>query len=162
MIFRCGERFAAIVYAEPLNSYLFFADIAGMLPYMDGEMQYEMMYDDSAADFSFSNFRNFGWNAGLFGNMLFIDYRLEYRYFDGVFKPSFFNTSYERMRGKYIEDISAVINDTKNIVYAMFGLTIVMILTIFWSLPNQLARSAVGLMGNHGKKKKTSPKPRIE
>ena len=88
-------------------SLIFFADIAGMLPYMDGEMQYEMMYDDSAAKFSLDNFRNFGWNTGLFGNILFVDYRLEYRYFDGVFKPSFFNTSYERMRGKYIEDISA-------------------------------------------------------
>lgn len=83
-------------------SFIFFADIAGMLPYMDGEFKTEMMYDNAN-----SSFRNYGWNAGLFGNILFVDYRLEYRYFDGVFKPSFFNTSYERMRGKYIEDISA-------------------------------------------------------
>ncbi|MCK5675101.1 MAG: hypothetical protein KAH95_17105, partial [Spirochaetales bacterium] len=95
-------------------SFIFFADIAGMLPYMNGEMQYTMMYDDSAVDFSFSNFRNYGWNAGLFGNILFIDYRLEYRYFDGVFKPSFFNTSYERMRGKYIEDISEYLDSPTN------------------------------------------------
>lgn len=88
-------------------SFIFFADIAGMLPYMDGKMQYSMMYDDSDSDFAFSNFRNFGWNTGVFGNILFIDYKLEYRYFDGVFKPAFFNTSYERMRGKYIDDISA-------------------------------------------------------
>jgi len=95
-------------------SFIFFSDIAGMLPYMNGEMQYTMMYDDSATDFSFSNFRNYGWNAGLFGNVLFIDYRLEYRYFDGVFKPSFFNTSYERMRGKYIEDISEYLDTPTN------------------------------------------------
>lgn len=104
-------------------SFIFFADIAGMLPYMDGEMQYSMMYDDSSSAFSLNNFRNFGWNAGLFGNILFIDYKLEYRYFDGVFKPSFFNTSYERMRGKYIDDISAYLEAPTDIdpVMGIYG-----------------------------------------
>ncbi len=83
-------------------SFIFFADIAGMIPYMDGEFKTEMMYDDTN-----SSFRNFGWNAGLFGNILFVDYRLEYRYFDGVFRPSFFNSSYERLRGSYIEKINS-------------------------------------------------------
>lgn len=87
-------------------SFIFFADIAGMLPYMDGEFKFDMMYDTTAPDFSISNIRNYGWNAGLFGNILFVDYRLEYRYFDGVFRPSFFNSSYERLRGTYIEKIN--------------------------------------------------------
>ncbi len=95
-------------------SFIFFSDIAGMLPYINGEMEYKMMYDTSADGFSFNNFRNFGWNAGLFGNILFIDYRLEYRYFDGVFKPSFFDSSYERLRGTYIDDINEYLADTSN------------------------------------------------
>ena len=82
-------------------SFIFFADIAAMIPYMNGAFQEEMIFDSAT-----SSFRNYGWNAGLFGNILFIDYRLEYRYFDGVFRPSFFNSSYERLRGKYIEDIN--------------------------------------------------------
>ena len=98
-------------------SFIFFADIAGMVPYMNGDFQEKMMYDDSSSSFSLSNFRNFGGNTGLFGNILFMDYRLEYRYFDGVFKPSFFDTSYERMRGKYIEDINNYLNDINNPEY---------------------------------------------
>jgi len=90
-------------------SFIFFSDIAGMLPYMNGEMQYSMMYDDTS-----NSFKNFGWNAGLFGNILFIDYRLEYRYFDGVFKPSFFDSSYERLRGTYIDDINAYLAKPSN------------------------------------------------
>jgi hypothetical protein len=82
-------------------SFIFFADIAGMVPYMNGAFQEEMIFDSAT-----SSFRNYGWNAGLFGNILFVDYRLEYRYFDGVFRPSFFNASYERLRGTYIEKIN--------------------------------------------------------
>ncbi len=92
-----------------LLSFIFFTDIAGMVPYRDGEFEQDMIYNSDD-----DTFRNYGWNAGLFGNILFIDYRLEYRYFDGVFKPSFFNTSYERMRGKYIEDINNYLNDMDN------------------------------------------------
>lgn len=96
-------------------SFIFFTDIAGMLPYMDNKMQYDMMYDNSASGgFSMSNLRNYGWNAGLFGNILFIDYKLEYRYFDGVFRPSFFNAGYEGLRGTYIEDINRYLDDMNN------------------------------------------------
>ena len=98
-----------------LLSFIFFADIAGMVPYMNGEFQGKMMYDMEATELSFNNIRNFGWNAGLFGNILFVDYRLEYRYFDGVFKPSFFNSSYERLRGMYIEEVKTYLdNPTDN------------------------------------------------
>ncbi|MCK5153000.1 MAG: FecR domain-containing protein [Spirochaetales bacterium] len=83
-------------------SLIFFADIAGMVPYMDGAFKDEMIFDSDT-----NSFRNYGWNAGLFGNILFVDYRLEYRYFDGEFRPAFFNSSYERLRGTYIKKISA-------------------------------------------------------
>lgn len=82
-------------------SFIFFADIAGMVPYMDGAFKDEMIFDSAN-----NSFRNYGWNAGLFGNILFVDYRLEYRYFDGVFKPSFFNSSYERLRGNFVTEIT--------------------------------------------------------
>jgi hypothetical protein len=90
-------------------SFIFFADIAAMVPYRDSKFEQDMIYNSDD-----SSFRNFGWNAGLFGNILFIDYRLEYRYFDGVFKPSFFSSSYERLRGTYIEDVNNYLNDMDN------------------------------------------------
>jgi hypothetical protein len=99
-------------------SFIFFADIAGMVPYMSAagdsspSFRTDMLYDDvTDSGFSMSNFRNFGWNAGLFGNILFVDYRFEYRYFDGVFKPSFFGTSYERLRSVYIDDINTYLDN---------------------------------------------------
>ncbi len=95
-------------------SFIFFSDIAGMVPYMDGEFKWNMIYNTTAQDFSLNNFRNFGWNTGLFGNILFINYRLEYRYFDGVFKPSFFDSSYERLKGTYIDDINTYLASPTN------------------------------------------------
>ncbi len=99
------------IVESDLLSFIFFSDIAGMVPYMDGQFKYDMIYDTSQTQFAMSNFRNFGWNAGLFGNILFVDYRLEYRYFDGEFKPSFFNSSYDRLRGTYIDSINAYLSN---------------------------------------------------
>ena len=58
-----------------------------------------------------------------------MDYRLEYRYFDGVFKPSFFDSSYERLRGLYIEEVNNYIIAPTNLdpvmgVYGEAGFTL--------------------------------------
>jgi hypothetical protein len=50
-------------------------------------------------------FKNYGMAAGLFGNVWFIDWRLEYRYYTGVFKPAFYNTGYEASRGAYVKEV---------------------------------------------------------
>jgi hypothetical protein len=39
---------------------------------------------------------NYGAMAGVLGNILFIDYRLEYRYSDGTFQPGFYGPLYDR------------------------------------------------------------------
>jgi len=50
-------------------------------------------------------FKNYGVAAGLFGNVWFIDWRLEYRYYTGVFKPAFYNTGYEGSRSRYVAEV---------------------------------------------------------
>jgi hypothetical protein len=50
-------------------------------------------------------FKNYGVAAGLFGNVWLIDWRLEYRYYTGVFKPAFYNGAYERSRGEYVREV---------------------------------------------------------
>lgn len=50
-------------------------------------------------------FKNYGVAAGLFGNVWFIDWRLEYRYYTGVFKPAFYNAGYERSRSQYVYEV---------------------------------------------------------
>ena len=38
------------------------------------------------------------------GNVLFIDWRLEYRYFTGVFRPAFFDSGYERQAPSLVQE----------------------------------------------------------
>jgi len=45
--------------------------------------------------------KNWGAAAGFLGNLLLIDWRLEYRYFTGIFRPAFFDSTYERSRSAY-------------------------------------------------------------
>ncbi len=47
--------------------------------------------------------RNWGPAAGLLGNVLYIDWRLEYRYFNGLFRPAFFDSTYERGRSANVQ-----------------------------------------------------------
>ena len=83
-------------------SFILFSDIAGMVPYQNGSLNTDTLYDKTTGEF-----RNYGWNAGVFGNILFINYNLEYRYFDGIFRPAFFDSSYERLRGVYVDELNA-------------------------------------------------------
>ena len=62
-------------------------------------------------------FKNYGVAAGLFGNVWFIDWRLEYRYYTGMFKPAFYNTGYERSRSEYVSEVLEYLGDTANPVY---------------------------------------------
>lgn len=48
--------------------------------------------------------KNWGAAAGLMGNVLFVDWRMEYRYFTGIFRPSFYDSTYERSRSTYVMD----------------------------------------------------------
>ncbi len=80
-----------------------FADGAATLPYTtekvgstDPGLQYKLVYDPATG-----NIKNWGAAGGLLGNVLFLDWRLEYRYFTGYFRPSFFDGTYDRMRGQY-------------------------------------------------------------
>ncbi len=93
-------------------SFILFSDIAGMVPVQNGQLNTDTLYDKTTR-----TLRNYGWNAGVFGNILFIDYNLEYRYFDGIFKPAFFDSSYERLRGMYVDDLNTYLADQNNPVY---------------------------------------------
>ncbi len=92
------------IFESDALSFILFSDIAGMVPYQNGSFKTAALYDKKT-------FRNYGWKAGVFGNILFIKYNLEYRYFDGIFQPSLFDANYERMRGVYIKNIDTYLQD---------------------------------------------------
>ncbi|MEW5817552.1 MAG: FecR family protein [Spirochaetota bacterium] len=108
-----------IIHTKPF-SFILFADIAGMVPYFrEADPDYNIekglatsaLYRETGGSFSFSNFNNFGISTGLFGNILMADYRLEFRYFKGTFKPAFYNSTYDRTKGEYVEDLAAYFAD---------------------------------------------------
>jgi hypothetical protein len=78
-----------------------FADGAAALPYVAESfsgvstgLKTDLVYSDG-------KLRNWGAATGLLGNLLFLDWRLEYRYFTGAFRPSLFDGTYDRMRSQY-------------------------------------------------------------
>lgn len=92
-----------------------FADAALMLPWLrtspdtaltggvtlPAGLQVDAVWDPDAT----IPFKNYGVAAGLFGNVWFIDWRLEYRYYTGAFKPAFYNGAYERSRSQYVTEV---------------------------------------------------------
>lgn len=59
--------------------------------------------------------KNWGAAAGLMGNVLFIDWRMEYRYFTGIFRPSFYDSTYERNRSRYVTDYIGYLDGSTDI-----------------------------------------------
>jgi hypothetical protein len=102
------------VFESDLMSAILFADIAGMLPYVKVQsptltavtpgLHGETMLSDIGL-------RNYGANAGVFGNILMIRYNLHARYFTGTFRPSFYGTNYDRVSGEYATGIAQYIQD---------------------------------------------------
>jgi hypothetical protein len=112
-------------------SIVAFADAALMVPYFrypvdpDGlplsgdevskgfawEAVYNRYADIGAGEVPF---KNYGAAAGLLGNIWIVDWRLEYRYFTGVFKPSFYNSGYERSRSLYVTEVVQYLADMAN------------------------------------------------
>jgi hypothetical protein len=80
-----------------------FADAATNLPLITKDFTYNSLAVSTSApaDLWDQAIKNWGAAGGLMGNVLFIDWRLEYRYFNGNFRPSFFDSTYDRMRGQY-------------------------------------------------------------
>ena len=107
-------------------SIILFGDAAGMVPYYredisDGtttiptdELYMKALYDTEAgADVPFfDRFSNYGLTAGIFGKLFVVDYRLEYRNYQGTFQPTFYNTNYDRIRTQYVAELKEELLDT--------------------------------------------------
>ncbi len=81
-----------------------FAEASAMMPYtrealgaVRPGLQYDILWSDG-------RLKNWGAATGLLGNVAFLDWRLEFRYFTGAFKPAFFDSSYDRNKGAYAQE----------------------------------------------------------
>ncbi len=48
---------------------------------------------------------NWGFEAGLFGNLAILDYRVQFQYYRGTFRSGFYNQTYDRIRGERATDV---------------------------------------------------------
>ncbi|HAP43932.1 MAG: hypothetical protein A2087_11795 [Spirochaetes bacterium GWD1_61_31] len=93
----------------------FFAETAAMAPIVRNDFTYDG--NAGAKGFRFdmifngTTVTNWGVASGIIGNVLFIDWRLEYRYFTGAFQPAFFDAGYERRRMEIVERYAAYLSD---------------------------------------------------
>jgi hypothetical protein len=115
-----------VVESDPF-SIVGFADVAGMVPYFQSAPNPALVQalnpsgtQTIGAGFATSAFldqtaqipvKNWGFATGLLGNILVVDYRLEYRYFTGTFRPAFYDTLYERSRSQYVADVLTYLAD---------------------------------------------------
>jgi len=115
-----------------------FADVAAVAPYnrvsvgsLDAGLQYQAIYNPDYGT-GFDAFRNYGFISGFMGKALIVDWRLEYRYYRGAYRPTFFDNTYERNRVKYAQDFYNLLttpnasNDvTVNGIYGEAGFSLI-------------------------------------
>lgn len=96
-----------------------FADIGALFPYwredytlgpytVEAGWQDTYVYNPEGGS-GLEALRNYGYSAGIFGNLSFIDYRLEYQYGNGTFFNGFYGPTYERQRELYAAALFASI-----------------------------------------------------
>lgn len=130
-------------------SLIGFADIGALFPYWREEYtdgfstvqsgwQDKYVYNPDAGS-GLEALRNYGYSAGIFGNLSFIDYRLEYQYGNGTFFNGLYGPTYERRRELYalgllsnIESGSADSYDPEETrgIYGQAGFTWEQLLTV--------------------------------
>ncbi|MEW6564554.1 MAG: FecR family protein [Spirochaetota bacterium] len=95
-----------------------FADLAAVAPYnrvaagsLNAGLQYQAIYNPDYGT-GFEAFRNYGFISGFMGKALIVDWRLEYRYYRGAYRPTFFDNTYERNRVKYAQDFYNLLTTT--------------------------------------------------
>ncbi|HSV56281.1 MAG TPA: hypothetical protein VLH39_04135, partial [Magnetospirillaceae bacterium] len=93
-ILRRGELLGLRWFAEGAAAAPYIRDAFGAV---EPGLQTDLVWSDDGL-------RNWGAATGLIGNVAFIDWRLEFRYFTGAFRPALFDSAYERRKGYYAQE----------------------------------------------------------
>ncbi|MFP4330687.1 MAG: FecR family protein [Alkalispirochaetaceae bacterium] len=91
------------ILERDIFSIIIFGDVGGLIPYVRNEAAGvgTGIKFDALVDLDSSELKNFGLASGLLGRLGMVDYRLEYRRFDGTFRHGFYGPNYDRLRGTY-------------------------------------------------------------
>lgn len=94
-----------------IASAILYGDVGGLLPYLRADGGGLSAGFQTQALYNGTEFRNYGIAAGVFGGLFGVDYRLEFRNYHGVFKPAFYDSNYERMKGEHVRDMVSFLQD---------------------------------------------------
>jgi hypothetical protein len=100
------------IVENDLLSVVAFTDVGGLVPYLrdsltdiDGSTVDAGLKTEAFVDTDAGRLRNFGAMTGVLGNVSFLDYRLDFRTYNGIFRPFYFDGGYERRRGRVAEEV---------------------------------------------------------
>ncbi len=132
VFFNPGVDLDIPIVESDVLSLVGFADVAALVPYFQTDVN--PLFGDIPAGFALNavydetapmKLKNYGAEAGVFGNALIIDYRLSFRYFTGTFVPAMYDTGYERaMRSAYVLNMITYLNDPTNPIYNQLNMGI--------------------------------------
>ncbi|MBI9103625.1 MAG: FecR domain-containing protein [Spirochaetales bacterium] len=99
-----------------LLSFVLFADAATMVPVIDGQPQVNFFLDLNIEDDNFLNkLRNYGFAGGLLGNILGAQYKVQYMYSTDLFRHGLYNSTYDRTKTDYLEEVVGYLSAKKDI-----------------------------------------------
>ncbi len=92
---------------------LFFADFGTFVPYYRNTTP---LYPDLPVGFASKAFydnelKNFGVSAGVFGNILVVDYRFDFRLSKGIYNPHVFQATYSRTKVEQLSSINSYLQN---------------------------------------------------
>jgi hypothetical protein len=117
ILINCGLDLDLPLMEKEMLSIILFADVALMLPYYReayGTVEEGLVWD---AVWDGEELRNWGFATGLFGNIMPLDYRLEFRYEKGTYRNAFYNNLYDRQRADYAMELGTYLNNPDDPVY---------------------------------------------
>jgi len=96
-----GQGFSLVPYLDAAAMLPFFREPAGSV---DSGFALDAVWFDGAP-------HNYGAMAGVLGNIVMIDYRLEFRFSDGIFQPAFYGPLYDRESPDRVASLLTYLSD---------------------------------------------------
>ena len=107
------------VMERDLATLILYGDAGVMVPYLRNAaggltagMQWDVLTGPGGNDL-----RNYGIASGLMGHVSILDYRLEFQNFHGVFRPAFYDSNYDRIRGEKVRETIAYLQNPADPAY---------------------------------------------
>jgi len=113
MFFNVGLDLELPIIESELLGIVLFADASVMLPYFreavtggaetieEGFAFNAIFHGESGNE----SIKNYGITAGVLGNVLMFDWRIEGRYYTGKYRPAFYNSIYDRVKYDYVAEV---------------------------------------------------------